>query len=175
MSDWYEIFERGRQVACQAHGEQRYGDKPYKNHLADVVSVLRRFDLNLDDNETAPILVAAWLHDSLEDTSLDRDFLTREFGADIAELVWLVTDEPGLSRKERKPATYRKTAKSERAIILKLADRIANVESSRQNNRGLFQMYKREHPEFMSALQPASKSATAARMWQHLNHLFSKK
>ena len=104
MSDWYEIFERGRQIACQAHGEQRYGDKPYKNHLADVVAVLRRFDLSLDDNETAPILVAAWLHDSLEDTALDRDFLTREFGSDIAELVWLVTDEPGLSRKERKPA-----------------------------------------------------------------------
>ena len=113
MFDWYEIFERGRLVACQAHGEQRYGDKPYKNHLADVVAVLRRFGLSLDDNETAPILVAAWLHDSLEDTALERDFLTREFGSDIAELVWLVTDEPGLSRKERKPATYRKTAKSE--------------------------------------------------------------
>ena len=67
MSDWNEIFERGRQVACQAHGEQRYGDKPYKNHLAVVVAVLRGFDLNLDDDETAPILVAAWLHDSLED------------------------------------------------------------------------------------------------------------
>src|SRR5262245_31138361 len=104
-----KLFEQARQLAIAAHGNQTYGDKPYEHHLRAVVDVLKRFGASLEDASTAPLLIAAWLHDSLEDTALSRAEVETNFGAEVTELVWRVTDEPGATRKERKPATYRKT------------------------------------------------------------------
>jgi (p)ppGpp synthase/HD superfamily hydrolase len=164
-------FEQARELAIVAHGSQKYGEKPYEHHLQAVVDVLLRFGASLDDETTAPLLLAGWLHDSLEDTALTRTDIETLFGAEVAELVWRVTDEPGATRKERKPATYRKTRKNQAAIILKLADRIANVESSLASKSGLLRMYRREHTEFKQMLQPVSDSGMAAAMWNHLDQL----
>jgi len=164
-------FEQARQLAIAAHGDQSYGDKPYEHHLQAVVEVLKRFGVQLDDPSTAPLLIAAWLHDSLEDTQLTRDEVEIQFGPAVAELVWRVTDEPGATRKERKPATYRKTRENESAIVLKLADRIANVEASVASGGRLLDMYQREHPDFKAALQSASTSKLALQMWNHLDQL----
>lgn len=168
-----QLFEQAREVAIAAHGDQPYGDKPYEYHLQAVVDVLRRFGASLEDAATAPLLIAAWLHDSLEDTALSRGEVETMFGAEVAELVWRVTDEPGATRKERKPATYRKTRENESAVILKLADRIANVEASLENNSGLLRMYQREQPEFKQALHAASTSELTAMMWDHLDQLLA--
>lgn len=168
-----QLFEQARQLAIAAHGDQAYGNKPYEYHLCAVVDVLKRFGASLDDTDTAPLLIAAWLHDSLEDTSLSRDEVERQFGAEVAELVWRVTDEPGATRKERKPATYRKTRENETAIVLKLADRIANVEASLETSSELLSMYRREQPEFKAALHSASTGDLAARMWDHLDQLLA--
>jgi (p)ppGpp synthase/HD superfamily hydrolase len=168
-----QLFEQARQVGIAAHGNQHYGDKPYEHHLQAVVEVLKRFGASLEDTATAPLLIAAWLHDSLEDTALSRAEVETNFGSEVAELVWRVTDEPGATRKERKPATYRKTRENEAAIILKLADRIANVEASLENGSELLRMYSREQPEFKEALHAASTSDLATRMWDHLDQLLA--
>lgn len=173
MTNWNELFEQSRAVALAAHGNQLYGHKPYEHHLQAVVAVLNRFGISLDNEELASVLIAAWLHDSIEDTNLTQENIRQEFGSEVADLVWRVTDEPGNNRKERKAATYQKISESENAIILKLADRIANVESSLQNNHNLFLMYKREHSVFSERLKPQSKTDVAARMWKHLDDLFS--
>src|SRR5215510_1000930 len=149
------LFEQARDLAIAAHGDQLYGDKPYAFHLGAVVGVLKRFGADLADPATAPLLIAAWLHDTLEDTTLTRDEVETRFGNEVAELVWRVTDEPGATRKERKPATYRKTRENETAIVLKLADRIANVEASLESGGRLLHMYQREQSEFKLALQPS--------------------
>lgn len=57
-----------------------------------------------------------------------------------------------------------------RAIILKLADRIANVENSLKNNAGLLLMYRKEHSSFAEKLLPASPTEAAV-MWVHLDAL----
>ncbi len=168
-----DYFEKARELAIASHGDQPYGDKPYAHHLQAVVDVLTRFGASLDDGATAPLLIAAWLHDSLEDTDLTREEVEQRFGPEVAELVWRVTDEPGATRKERKPATYRKTRESDRAITLKLADRIANIESSLESNSGLLRMYRREYDEFKSALEPASTSELSRSMWAHLHQLLT--
>jgi (p)ppGpp synthase/HD superfamily hydrolase len=100
---------------------------------------------------------------------LDRETIAQEFGEYLGELVWRVTQEPGRSRKERKPGTYRKIRELEDAIILKLADRIANVEASARNTPGLFRMYVREQADFDRALHAASRSEIASRMWNYLD------
>lgn len=138
-----------------------------------LLTYLKRFGANLEDESTAPLLVAAWLHDSFEDTSLTRTEVEAQFDFEIAELVWRVTDEPGATHKERKPATYRKTRESKAAIILKLADRIANVESSLASKNSLLRLYRREQDEFKQALKPMSNSEMTQRMWDHLDQLLA--
>lgn len=135
--------------------------------------MLFRFGVSLDDQCMAPILVGAWLHDTLEDTALTRGELERDFGPEIADLVWRVTDEPGTARTERKKATYPKIRESESAVILKLADRIANVEESLANNKELLQKYRQEHEGFKQALKRETPTALAAEMWKHLDSLVS--
>jgi (p)ppGpp synthase/HD superfamily hydrolase len=169
--DSAELLRQAREVSIAAHGEQRYGTQPYETHLAAVVEILQRFGAKLEDEATAPLLIAGWLHDVLEDTPLMREDLKTQFGPQVAELVWLVTDEPGASREDRKPATYRKTRENELAIVLKLADRIANVEegiAARSNKLG---MYRREQAEFAGILREAPQHPMAEKMWKHLDQL----
>lgn len=171
--DAKERFDEARAVAIAAHGGQMYGDQPYAYHLQAVVDVLTRFGARLEDAATAPLLVAAWLHDSLEDTALTFAEIEARFGAEVAELVWRVTDEPGATREERKPATYLKTRESAMAVVLKLADRIANVEASLATDRKLVEMYRREHAEFRTMLHPAAGGEIASRMWTCLDALLA--
>lgn len=166
---WEERFEEAKRMACDAHQGQYYGDLPYYSHLREVVKTLVDFGATLGDSKTAPILVAAWLHDSLEDTSLTFKLIEERLGADVAQIVWRVTDEPGQNRKHRKAATYLKTRQDERAIILKLADRIVNVRASQHNNPKLFQMYAKEQIDFSRALRPWSNSQMALRLWKNLD------
>ena len=166
---WEERFEESRKMACEAHQGQHYGAFPYYSHLREVVNTLVDFGATLEDSHTAPILVAAWLHDSLEDTSLKIELIEERLGMDVAQIVWRVTDEPGQNRKQRKAATYLKTRQDERAIILKLADRIANVRSSQHNNPKLFQMYAKEQTDFSQALRSWSNSQMALRLWENLD------
>lgn len=156
-------------MAREAHQGQQYGAFSYDRHLREVVNTLVDFGATLGDSKTAPILVAAWLHDSLEDTSLEFELIEERLGEDVAQIVWRVTDEPGQNRKQRKAATYLKTRQDERAIILKLADRIANVRASQHNNPKLFQMYAKEQTEFSQALRPWSNSQLALRLWENLD------
>lgn len=166
---WNVLFQKAKMLAIEAHGAQRYGDRPYADHLAAVVGILERFGGSLEDEWTAPILVAAWLHDALEDTALAKGAIQDQICDIVADLVWRVTDEPGANRKVRKAATYLKLQQNERAVILKLADRIANVEESLRNNSRLLSMYCKEHPGFVDALYPACVSTMAQAMWLHIN------
>ena len=69
------------------------------------------------------------MHDLFEDTAATPELMIG-LGADpqAVAIAEKVTDEPGATRKERKLKTYPKIATDAEAIVLKLADRIANVE-----------------------------------------------
>lgn len=168
-----------RVYALRSHGAQQYGPVPYAFHLSLVVGVLHRFGHDDED-----MIAAAWLHDALEDTSVT----TREIGMQtnhrVAELVFLVTDGDGANRKQKKTAMYVKMLAEgrwdvrTRAINLKLADRIANVEAAmlRSADAGgrptqgtkYLATYKDEHDSFRGALHGAGGDAS---MWQYLDNL----
>ena len=92
------------------------------------------------------------MHDVLEDTHLSYNDIKKEFGEDIAELVYAVTDELGRNRKERKEKTYPKIKGNPKAIAVKLCDRIANVREAKSSASKMFRMYKDEHAEFTITL-----------------------
>lgn len=151
-------------MAAEYHKEQKYGDHPYTKHLGDVVGVLKRFKIQDED-----ILVAGWLHDSLEDTTLPAFHIEVTFGRKVLDLVQRVTNEAGKNRKERHEKTYGKIQASDDAIILKLADRIANLEYSIESqDNGKIQMYTKEYEGFRAKLYKIGKHDV---MWRHLDFL----
>lgn len=147
-----------REFAARKHASQRYGDQPYTMHLAAVRDVLR--DVHVCDDE--PLAIAAWLHDTVEDTETTREEIEEHFGADVASLVWAVTGV-GKNRKERNTNAYEKIRAYPLAATLKLADRIANVEASAQVPDKLA-MYRKEWPSFREALRGMGD----ARLWERL-------
>lgn len=152
-------YLEARQVAIVAHGDQRYdGIFPYVKHLDDVVAVLDRFDFSGD------FIVAGYLHDAIEDGNLSYNKIKKNFGEDVAEMVFCVTDEIGRNRKEKKEKTLPKTASNRNAVILKLADRIANIEHG-----GKIDMYRKEYPEFRQALYNDHHIAKC--LWNRLDEL----
>jgi (p)ppGpp synthase/HD superfamily hydrolase len=152
-------------LAAEAHGEQRYGTRPYLAHLLAVVENLHRFGVADDD-----LVCAAWLHDVVEDTEVARGEVEDRFGPRVAALVHAVTTEDGRDRKERSERTYPKISGTPGAVRLKLADRIANVESCwADRSRKLF-MYEREYATFREHLRDESDQVTAP-MWEHLDKL----
>ena len=141
--------EKAKSFAIKAHGDQKYGEQPYIVHLEAVVAHLH------DYGEQA--VVMGYLHDVIEDTAAVYAQLSSEFGAFIADGVAILTDEPGRNRKERKTLTYAKMARVsgelELALVVKAADRLANVQACIANGKAdLLKMYKREHSAFRSAV-----------------------
>lgn len=156
-----------QRFATEAHRGQTYGnDEPYTVHLARVVEVLKRFGFKKDK----ALLDAGWLHDTVEDTKVRYHDIWERFGVDTAELVEYVTDRPGKNRRERHANTYPALgSKGGRAVALKLADRISNVEYSiEKKDDGKLKMYQKEHPEFIKYLR---RSGEHYEMWDHLGGL----
>ncbi|MEO8809242.1 MAG: bifunctional (p)ppGpp synthetase/guanosine-3',5'-bis(diphosphate) 3'-pyrophosphohydrolase [Rhodanobacter sp.] len=120
---------RAFQVGATAHaGQERQSGEPYITHPVAVAGILA--DLGLD----AETIIAAILHDTLEDTELSREALAAEFGEVVAELVDGVTKLDKMrfgSRQEADAESFRKMllamARDLRVILIKLADRLHNM------------------------------------------------
>lgn len=159
------------QFAIKAHGDQKYGDVAYVEHLKDVRAAVERFRDSIPAETFEIIAYAAWLHDTIEDTPVEFDDVVEMFGLEIADCVWAVTDEPAPNRRQRAAKTLPKIKAHPFAIYLKLCDRIANVEATiRDRNKRLFKMYSGEYEMFRGAL---SDPHVAAPLWSHLDRLMS--
>ena len=120
---------RAYEIGARAHqGQLRKSGEPYITHPVAVATLLA--DIGMD----VETVVAAILHDTLEDTGLTRDDLTREFGAIVTELVEGVTKLDKVrfsSRQEATAESFRKmlmaVARDLRVILIKLADRLHNM------------------------------------------------
>jgi (p)ppGpp synthase/HD superfamily hydrolase len=113
--------------AC--HGDQRRptGD-PYERHLLEAVEVLAEGAGVLDRD----LLVAALLHDVVEDTACTLDQVRDRFGPRVAELVdWVTKTDPpdGGDREAARLGYLRRLASAPpEAVLVKLADRLSNVQ-----------------------------------------------
>lgn len=145
---------RARNFAISAHGNQRYGLKPYIYHLDAVHTIVT----TMKCEPTCRVL--AYLHDVAEDTKVPVEGIRAAFGGPMADLVCLVTDEPMFDRETRKYFTNAKlkaTGDNEEyqpALIVKLADRLANVrESVATENARMFKLYQQENATFLDAVR----------------------
>ena len=115
--------------AARAHAPQRRkgeAEEPYVNHLAEVALLVAEATQGADAN----LVIAAYLHDTIEDQEVKHETLTAEFGRDVADLVREVTDDKALPKAERKRLQIEHArSASLRAKHLKLADKISNLNS----------------------------------------------
>lgn len=127
-----EQVERIREAAefgASAHkGQKRLSGEPYIAHPVATAAILA--DLHLDPDT----IIAAILHDVIEDTPTPKDQITARFGADVAELVDGVTKLDQIkfkSREEAQAESFRKMllamVRDLRVILVKLADRTHNM------------------------------------------------
>ena len=113
--------------AADRHRNQRRKDvdaSPYINHPIGLANVLAN-EAGIDDER---VLIAAILHDTLEDTETTATELLRLFGQEITDIVLEVTDDKTLPKAERKrlQIEHARTV-SRRAKLVKLADKICNL------------------------------------------------
>ena len=124
--------------AEKAHdGQVRKSGEPYITHPVNVAVILIDYDCDTDS------VIAALLHDTVEDTSVTLDDIKKQFGQDVAQLVDGLTKLNKISfvsKEEQQVENIRKMllamAKDIRVILIKLADRLHNMRTmDSQSNR----------------------------------------
>lgn len=115
--------------AAQKHSAQKRkgaAAEPYVNHVIEVAQLVAGSSDQLDAN----LVMAALLHDTIEDTNTTREELEREFGSDVTALVVEMTDDKSLPKDVRKELQVQNAPhKSVRGQVIKLADKISNLRS----------------------------------------------
>ena len=115
-------------VAARWHADQRRkgaAGEPYVNHLLEVAALVAEADQDNTD-----LVVAALLHDAIEDQKIPREMIAEQFGERVAGLVDEATDDKSLPKEVRKQLQIQTASKKSRdAKLLKLADKISNLRS----------------------------------------------
>ncbi|PAU87008.1 bifunctional GTP diphosphokinase/guanosine-3',5'-bis(diphosphate) 3'-diphosphatase [Pseudomonas sp. WN033] len=123
------LVRRAYYYAEQAHdGQTRRSGEPYVTHPLAVAHILA--DMHMDHQS----LMAAMLHDVIEDTGIPKDALTQQFGETVADLVDGVSKLTQMNfetKAEAQAENFQKMAlamaRDIRVILVKLADRLHNM------------------------------------------------
>jgi (p)ppGpp synthase/HD superfamily hydrolase len=118
---------RAANLAAQWHVHQRRkgaAGEPYINHLLEVSHLVAQATNGSEPN----VVIAALLHDAIEDQDVTAETIASEFGQHIVNIVLEVTDDKSLPKDERKRLQIETAPhKSREAKLIKLADKISNV------------------------------------------------
>ncbi len=124
------LLVKAMEFATLKHAAQRRKGiqaEPYVNHLAEVARLLAEATGGTDPE----LVVAGFLHDTIEDTGTTYEELVDHFGADVADLVRETTDDKSLPKAERKSLQILHAHRiSPRAKMLKIADKISNLRAT---------------------------------------------
>ncbi len=119
--------------AAKKHSTQKRkgaDEQPYINHPLEVLNLL----INVGIMEDYNVLIAAVLHDTIEDTETTEEEITELFGANVCEMVLEVTDDKSLPKAERKQLQIKHAPHlSDGAKYIKLADKISNIRDVSEN------------------------------------------
>lgn len=128
MDEEVGMILKAMRFSAEKHSDQRRKDSrssPYINHPIQVAETLWKVG-GIQDRS---VLVAAILHDTIEDTDATPEEIKREFGDEVLGLVLEVTDDKSLPKEIRKQLQIENAAKkSPKAKLLKLADKLCNIQ-----------------------------------------------
>jgi guanosine-3',5'-bis(diphosphate) 3'-pyrophosphohydrolase len=126
MQEWVTVL-KAADAAARWHVHQRRkgpAAEPYINHLLEVAMLVAQASQGNDPN----LVIAALLHDAIEDCEVPRKLIAATFGEEVAAIVSEVTDDKKLPKAKRKRKQIETAAdKSPKAKLLKLADKTSNL------------------------------------------------
>ncbi|MEY2772084.1 MAG: Bifunctional (p)ppGpp synthase/hydrolase SpoT [Pseudomonadota bacterium] len=149
-----DMVRRAYRFADSAHlGQMRRNGEPYITHPIAVASLCTEWKLD------AQALMAALLHDAMEDCGVTKSELIERFGAPVAELVDGLTKLDKLefnTREENQAESFRKMllamARDVRVILIKLADRTHNMRTMNDMPRNKWQRISSETLEIYAPI-----------------------
>ena len=116
-------------MAARWHVDQRrkgVAAEPYINHLLEVASLVTEATGGTDTD----VVIAALLHDTIEDQGVTTETLATQFGQRVANVISEVSDDKTLPKEERKRLQVEGAPhKSREAKLIKLADKTSNLRS----------------------------------------------
>ncbi len=126
MDEVRKLIEAAAFAAGKHTGQKRKGkdEEPYINHPLEVADLLVSVG-GVDDTD---VIIAALLHDTVEDTGTTKQDIEARFGKAAADIVIEVTDDKSLPKAERKRLQVEHAPHlSTGAKLVKLADKISNI------------------------------------------------
>jgi (p)ppGpp synthase/HD superfamily hydrolase len=144
---------------------------PYSFHLEMVSKQAEKF-IHLIPDETihSTIMIAVYGHDSIEDARITYNDVKELFGEDVAEIIYLCSEDKGRNRAERKSDVwYHQIAKNKYAVFVKLCDIIANSLFSTLSNSSMLKKYKQE---YIQKVKPSLYSLEYKEMFDYLDNIY---
>ena len=132
MNDVANLIQAINFAAKKHSTQKRKGadEQPYINHVLEVVNLLA----NIGKVKDYDVLIAAVLHDTIEDTETTKEEITKLFGATVCKYVLEVTDDKNLPKDERKQLQIKHAPHlSDGAKQIKLGDKISNIRDMSEN------------------------------------------
>jgi (p)ppGpp synthase/HD superfamily hydrolase len=122
------LIRKAIDIAYAKHSKQtrKASSDPYINHPIMVSYTVSNFKKSKNIHE---LIIAAILHDTLEDTNLKPEYITKHFGKLVSSLVFELTDDKDRIKSEGK-VEYQKSkwvGLSSYGLYIKLCDRLCNV------------------------------------------------
>ena len=142
MNKLNKLIEAASFAAKKHSGQTRKGEnaEPYINHPLEVANLL----VNVGKIEDYDVLIAAILHDTIEDTATTNEEIAELFGETVAGYVAEVTDDKSLPKATRKQLQIEHAPHlSSGAKYIKLADKISNIRDVSENPPAGWSMIRR--------------------------------
>lgn len=143
--------------AIEAHQgvNHLYDGHPYSVHLFLVQEYCNKYVGAFLVDVAECIKDACWLHDVIEDCRKTYNDVKKEFGREVADLVYACTNDKGRTRAERAGQKYYEGIRdTPYAAFVKLCDRLANVRYSKDAKSEMLDKYREENEHFIKSLFP---------------------
>ena len=154
-----KVLEAASFAAIRHTGHFRKGNdqEPYINHPLEVANLLA----NVGGVDDIDVLIAAVLHDTVEDVGVTREEIVERFGERVAGIVMEVTDDKSLPKAERKRLQVEHAPHlSPSAKLVKLGDKISNIRDVTNNPpAGWDAQRRREYVEWGEAVVAGLRGA----------------
>ena len=145
--------------------------QPYINHPLEVLNLLT----NVGKVEDFNILIAAVLHDTIEDTDTTKEEITELFGAEVCRMVLELTDDKSLDKAVRKQLQIEHAPHiSAGAKQIKLCDKISNISDVLENPPGDWSDERRSEYVIWGERVVAGLRGANAELEKHFDELITK-
>ncbi|MEE6251487.1 MAG: HD domain-containing protein [Bdellovibrionota bacterium] len=138
----HKVLEAIRFAKKHHHGQfRKFDGLPYFTHPVRVAKIVKKQTQDID------LIIAAYLHDLIEDTMVNKRWIKKKFGKRVANIVNELTSDPSKIEKMGSKAEYladKMLKMSPEALLIKLADRLDNVSDFESAELDFINKYRAE-------------------------------